>query len=65
MPVRHVAADVRHVDVSVGMLRVRLGLAHEHTALKAAHICVPWSLDDQSRSRDLRPPDSRPSAQAL
>ena len=46
MTVRHVTAHVRHVDVPVGMLRVRLGLADEHAALKTAHICVPWSLDD-------------------
>jgi hypothetical protein len=57
MTVCHVAAHVRHVDVPVGMLRVRLGLADEHAALKAAHICVPLSRDDHqgpSRSRLAR-----------
>ena len=51
MAVRHVAAHVRHVDMPVGMLRVRLGLADEHAALKAAYICVPWSLDDHHGAR--------------
>jgi hypothetical protein len=55
MTVRHVAAHVRHVDVPVGMLRVRLGLADEHAALKAAHICVPWSLDDHHAPESCGP----------
>ena len=52
MAVCYMAAHVRHVDVPVGMLWVRLGLADQHAALKAAHICVPYSRDDhQSASR--------------
>lgn len=35
MTVGYMAAHVRHVDVPVGMIRVRFGLADEHAALKA------------------------------
>jgi len=56
MPVRHVAAHVRHVDVAVGMLRVRRGLTDQHTTLEAAHIRGRRSLDDHHAPGTHGPP---------
>jgi hypothetical protein len=44
--VGNMAARVGYVDVSVGVLRMRLGLADEHAALEAACTTVLHSRDN-------------------
>ena len=46
MTVGHVAAHVGHVDVSVRVLGVRLGLAGEYASLEAACTTVLLSRDN-------------------
>jgi hypothetical protein len=46
MAVSYVTTDVGDVDVPIGMLRMRLGLAGECASLEAASVLVPRSPDD-------------------
>jgi hypothetical protein len=53
--VGHVTAHIRDVDVSVGVLRVRLGLTDEGPSLKAARVLVLRSSDDHLRAPNPAP----------